>query len=336
MVKILEDHLFYLELSGKFQFVYVPEAAVLHAHAGFSLRYYLRRWLREGWAFFFLTRHRGYASPFVREPLLSPRELLVGYPWLASVYARRRRFRTALVTIPFFWLRDTVWTLGFMRARRMHALIAQRDTELLTRVNQALLDQVVHGGASEGQAPLDWPEEWQLKADWGFIRHNIAVFIRSCHERGLILSPLLEVGASGQNDYLGEWYELTSSNLAFNMQTANVALDMEDMRAIPDASLGTVLCSEVIEHVRHPERAFAEALRVLRPGGTLIMTTPYSIIIHNTADDGGFHGRNFTPQGLELLAREAGFTIELLETRGQSEARRALMPSNVFLVARKP
>lgn len=185
-------------------------------------------------------------------------------------------------------------------------------------------------------APLDWPEEWQLKADWGFIRRNIADFIRSCHERGFFASPLLEVGASGQNDYLAEWYEMRTSNLASNLQGADMPLDMEDMRQIADNSLGSILCSEVIEHVRHPERAIAEAFRTLRPGGTLIITTPYNIVIHNTSADGGFHGRNFTPQGLELILREAGFEIVLLETRGATEVRRRLMPSNVFAVARKP
>jgi hypothetical protein len=68
----------------------------------------------------------------------------------------------------------------------------------------------------------------------------------------------------------------------------------------------------------------------------LIVTTPYNIVIHNTPEDGGFHGRNFTPQGLDLLLREAGFEIVLLETRGKTELRQRLMPSNVFAVARKP
>jgi SAM-dependent methyltransferase len=184
--------------------------------------------------------------------------------------------------------------------------------------------------------PADWNEEMRLKADWGFIRQQIADFIRDCHTSGQIASPLLEIGASGQNDYLGEWYELRTSNLATNMQGAAIPLDMEDMASIESNSLGCVLCSEVIEHVRHPDSAIAEAWRVLRPGGTLIVTTPYHIVIHNTPDDGGFHGRNLTPQGLELIAQEAGFRIERLETRGRSETRRRLLPSNVFLVGRKP
>jgi SAM-dependent methyltransferase len=197
-----------------------------------------------------------------------------------------------------------------------------------------LLKQVMRGSALAEEALVD--EVWQLKEDWGFIRSNIAEFVRECHERGLFHSPLLEVGAAGQNDYLAEWYQLVTSNLATNMQGTSVPLDMEDMHGIADSSLGSVLCSEVIEHVRHPERAIAEAFRVLRPGGTLILSTPYSIVIHNSPDDGGFHGRNFTPQGLELIVREAGFEIMLSETRGQSELRRKLMPSNIFVVARRP
>lgn len=35
-----------------------------------------------------------------------------------------------------------------------------------------------------------------------------------------------------------------------------------------------VLCSDVVEHLRHPDRCFAEMFRVLKPGGVAIVTTP--------------------------------------------------------------
>lgn len=336
-IKILEDHLFYLEIAGDFDVVYVPEAVVTHEHERFSWRYYLRRWALEGWSFYFLRRHRGLQSPYIPKRLVSPRRLLFAYPRIAAAYAKRGQWTPALRAIPFFWLRDFVWLASFARARLLHPIMAQLDTALLLRTNRFLRRQAMQQGhMALPDAPLDWSEEWQLRADWGFIRRNIADFIRSCHERGFFASPLLEVGASGQNDYLAEWYEMRTSNLASNLQGADIPLDMEDMRQIADNSLGSILCSEVIEHVRHPERAIAEAFRTLRPGGTLIITTPYNIVIHNTPEDGGFHGRNFTPQGLELILREAGFEIVLLETRGATEVRRRLMPSNVFAVARKP
>lgn len=336
-IKILEDHLFYLEIAGEFDVAYVPEALVLHEHDRFSWRYYLRRWAQEGWAFYFLTRHRGLQSPYIPRHLVSLVRLFYEYPYMALAYARRGQITPALRAVPYFWLRDFIWLASYLRARLMHPIMARLDTALLLRTLRFMRRQLLqHGNPALPDAPLDWPEEWQLKADWTFIRRNIAEFIRTCHELGLFASPLLEVGASGQNDYLAEWYEMRTSNLATNLQGAETPLDMEDMRQVADASIGSVLCSEVIEHVRHPERAVAEAFRVLRPGGTLIITTPYHIVIHNTPDDGGFHGRNFTPQGLELLLREAGFEIVLLETRGRTEERRRLMPSNVFAVGRKP
>lgn len=43
----------------------------------------------------------------------------------------------------------------------------------------------------------------------------------------------------------------------------------------PDAAFDTVILGEVIEHIVLPERVLTEARRVMRPGGTLILTTPY-------------------------------------------------------------
>jgi ubiquinone/menaquinone biosynthesis C-methylase UbiE len=42
----------------------------------------------------------------------------------------------------------------------------------------------------------------------------------------------------------------------------------------PDAHFEVVVCTEVIEHTVDPLRAIAELTRVLRPGGTLVVTVP--------------------------------------------------------------
>jgi SAM-dependent methyltransferase len=60
-----------------------------------------------------------------------------------------------------------------------------------------------------------------------------------------------------------------------------------DGRAIPfpDASFDNVLCTEVLEHVEDPSRLVAEMLRVLRPGGTLLATVPFSARVNHAPYD---------------------------------------------------
>ena len=49
-----------------------------------------------------------------------------------------------------------------------------------------------------------------------------------------------------------------------------------DVQSLPfdDGAFDVVICTEVIEHVVSPTRGIAELARVLRPGGTLVLSTP--------------------------------------------------------------
>lgn len=48
----------------------------------------------------------------------------------------------------------------------------------------------------------------------------------------------------------------------------------------PDDSFGAILCSEVLEHVPDPTKALDEFGRLLKPGGTLILTAPFASLVH--------------------------------------------------------
>jgi SAM-dependent methyltransferase len=48
----------------------------------------------------------------------------------------------------------------------------------------------------------------------------------------------------------------------------------------PDASFDAILCSEVLEHVPEPTHALDEFTRLLKQGGTLILTAPFGSNVH--------------------------------------------------------
>lgn len=54
--------------------------------------------------------------------------------------------------------------------------------------------------------------------------------------------------------------------------------DVEEM-PFEDGAFGSVLCTEIIEHVPDPLRALAEIRRVLRPGGVLIGSVPAKSLV---------------------------------------------------------
>jgi SAM-dependent methyltransferase len=63
---------------------------------------------------------------------------------------------------------------------------------------------------------------------------------------------------------------------------SNLELTVDDIEdsSFGDDSFGLVLCSEVLEHVRRPERALKTLYRILCPGGIAVVTTPqrYSVM----------------------------------------------------------
>ena len=84
-----------------------------------------------------------------------------------------------------------------------------------------------------------------------------------------------------------------------------------DALPFEDGSFDTVLCTQVIEHVRTPNAVIAECARVLRPGGVLIVTAPQYWEVHEAPHD----YFRFTPIGLQLLVEGCGLSV--VESRRQ-------------------
>jgi len=83
-----------------------------------------------------------------------------------------------------------------------------------------------------------------------------------------------------------------------------------------DGSVDTVLSTEVLEHLPEPRNCMREMARILKPGGTLLLTVPFQQPLHELPWD--FY--RFTPSALRELARDAGLEVEIIEPRGNFAA----------------
>jgi ubiquinone/menaquinone biosynthesis C-methylase UbiE len=96
------------------------------------------------------------------------------------------------------------------------------------------------------------------------------------------------------------------------LETARARLDADlrqaSLEAIPfaDGEFDLVLCSQVIEHVLDADAAVAELVRVLRPGGTLVISTD--------------NARNYVTRGLNAPRMLAVRALRLRGARGRVES----------------
>ncbi len=84
----------------------------------------------------------------------------------------------------------------------------------------------------------------------------------------------------------------------------------------PDGSFDHVMCSEVLEHVPDADAFLAELARILRPGGSLVLTIPWSARLHHLPHD----YRRLTRYGLAALMGAACFDSIRVEERGNDVA----------------
>lgn len=81
---------------------------------------------------------------------------------------------------------------------------------------------------------------------------------------------------------------------------------------LPTASVDVVVNFQVIEHLWDQGQFVAECLRVLRPGGLLLMSTPNRITFTPGSDTpvNPFHTRELNAAELSELLKSGGFTME--------------------------
>jgi SAM-dependent methyltransferase len=160
-----------------------------------------------------------------------------------------------------------------------------------------------------------------LQRYWQRRRHNIVT--RMARQAG----RTLDVGC-GSSIILQSLNHTVGLDLQLNklryMRAYGVPLVQGSVRGLPmkDESFDCVVCSQVIEHIVADPAIFTELIRVLRPGGLLILGTPdYDTLGWRTIEPlygffapGGYkdeHITHYTQRGLVELA--AQYKLEVLE-----------------------
>lgn len=118
---------------------------------------------------------------------------------------------------------------------------------------------------------------------------------------------LLDFGA-GSSPYRSLFPKANYRRADFAIGTGeglDFVLDESLCVAAPDNSFDLVLSTQVLEHVEHPENYLKECLRLLRPGGKLVLTTHGIYADHPCPLD--LH--RWTADGLAAVCRQAGFAV---------------------------
>lgn len=142
-----------------------------------------------------------------------------------------------------------------------------------------------------------WDETRKLVAD-----HAHGIVLDAGAGRGAWKSTILKISAS---------YESIDAVKRGEQETTWIG-DIEKMPQVPSGRYDTVFCQQVLEHVPHPTHALKEFLRVLKPGGRLIIGVPHLSRRHELPHD----YYRYTQEGLSHLVGEAGFELRQVSTYG--------------------
>ncbi len=110
------------------------------------------------------------------------------------------------------------------------------------------------------------------------------------------------------------YLERLRERFAGNAQVAVVALRLPTFHAeLIQEQVDTIICLNVLEHVREDRLSLATLFRLLQPGGRLILLVPALPAIYGTLDRALGHFRRYTPAELRRKYDEAGFRMRHLE-----------------------
>lgn len=126
---------------------------------------------------------------------------------------------------------------------------------------------------------------------------------------------LLDLGC-GNKPYETLYRPLTTSQIGCDIvqsdkNKVDVICSVIDL-PFPDEKFDTVFCTQVLEHVFEHDKIMNEIIRVLKPGGTLILTVPFAWELHEEPYD--FF--RYSKYALKQLFENTGFSVDYIKPNG--------------------
>ena len=102
--------------------------------------------------------------------------------------------------------------------------------------------------------------------------------------------------------------DLAPEALSFSRERGQERLVQGDLTALPfaTATFDLITALEVVEHVESDETALAELCRVLKPGGTLLLSVPAYRFLWSSHDVALHHKRRYTAHRMQTNLTRAG------------------------------
>lgn len=213
---------------------------------------------------------------------------------------------------------DEASAFAYLKGNGIQASETVSTTAMLRAKSRHLLMEIIPASKTKKdlrelyQGQEFTPRAWTDASDHGFIcvhmiERSIALLARNLE------GDLIDVGC-GQQPY-ATYLTHTKRKWACDFDGKRGKVDFEcpaDAIPLPDASVDSILCTEVLEHVPDPLAVWKEFNRLLRPGGKVLLATPMYWPGHEEPYD--FY--RYPEFGLRRLVRESGFELMRIIPRG--------------------
>jgi SAM-dependent methyltransferase len=139
--------------------------------------------------------------------------------------------------------------------------------------------------------------------DWAYLdcRRRAELIAEQAAKLPRHLNNLLDVGGRGK-PYACFFADCVAHHYVLDVEPSHSVDVVGDARHMPfpDASMDVVLITQVLEHIPEPIAVISEIRRVLKPGGTLLLSVPSIFPQHGSPGD---YWR-YMPQGLQWILRD--------------------------------